>query len=446
MKIKYAVMIARTDNLGDNVQTRALYNIYKDMGIAEDRIVFLDIENVGEKIEAGVIYILPCVMVNIHYLQFIDHVSALGCDYQFRFIPLSIGYSRLYYFNAERLKALWKAAIDKMIRPIGFRDYDSAEMYRKIGYSGYVNGCITSTYPKRREGHYQKIYIIDIPRGFEEYIPSSIRDQAIRLSQIIDYHTPILEQYKLSQERYDLLRDTAALVITLRYHVATPCAAMGIPVVMIENYPSAVPCTCDPRLPALNPNIHYYRHEDWDKIDWHPQVAEFEEYKRCMVNLMVSRIENERCILEESENLESFYQPSRERFEEGFKRDRREYIYFSYYIDDLFLSKVQGNFKYYLFGLSNRYVERRECLILGYIRQFYPNAEFLGFVDSNKTGTYFGKKVIKPDMMQIDDDTYCLVSAYTANDFVTRLFEEKHYDKTHLWTMRKELLFYVYCL
>ena len=446
MRIKYAVMLARTNNLGDNAQTRALYDLYKDMGIAEEEIVFLSIEDVGEKIEEGVTYILPCVMVDLHYLLFIDHVVALGCEDRFRFIPLSIGYSRLYHFREERLERLWKTTIDKMIQPIGFRDFDSAGMYRKIGYSVYVNGCITNIYPKRREGSYHQVYIIDIPPGSEGYIPSDIRDRAISLSQIIDHHIPILEQYELSKERYNLLRDTASLVITMRYHVATPCAAMGIPVVLIEDHPSAVPWIYDPRLPALNPNVHYYKHEDWDKIDWHPHAADFEDAKRCMIDLMISRIANERKILEASDELERFYRPSREEFGEGFERNKREYIYFSHYIDDLFLSKITGRFRFYLFGLSDRYVQRRECLILDYIERSYPQAEFLGFVDSNKTGTYFGKKVLSPDEMQIDDDTYCLVSAYTANEFVERSFEERGFDKAHLWKMPEALIFYVYCL
>lgn len=447
MKIKYVVLIARTDNLGDNAQTQALYNIYKYMGIADNDIIFLNIENVLEKIENDTIYIVPCVMVDIHYLWFIEYLMSENRSEQFCFIPLSIGYSRLYHFNETRLKNLRKPMIDQFISPIGFRDYDSAQMYKNIGYDVYVNGCITNTYPKRKAvGNYNKIYIIDIPKDLYNYIPESIRNRAIVLSQIFDNDIPIQEQYDMSVERYELLRDTAELVITLRYHVAVPCAAMGIPVIMVENYPGAVNWMYDIRLPALNPNVHFYPHEQWNEIDWSPQVFDYEDVKKAMIQLIVSRIKNQACLIETCGKLNDFYEPSRRRYYKTIEHSKREYIYFSYYIDDLFLSRITTNFKYYLFGLSDRYIDQEECLILNFVKAFYPKAEFLGFVDSYKTGTYFGKKVIHPNDMVINEMTYCLVSAFTANSFTVRLFEKQGFDQTHLWQMPEALLFYVYCL
>jgi hypothetical protein len=55
-------------------------------------------------------------------------------------------------------------------------------------------------------------------------------------------------------------------------------------------------------------------------------------------------------------------------------------------------------------------------------------------------------RVIHPDEMRMDENTYCLVSAYTANKWAELLFEEKGFDKGRLWTMPEQCLFFVYQL
>ncbi len=433
--------------MGDNIQSYALYNIYiNHMNIKDDDIVFLDTETVSEKIENDVIYIVIGAIVDILYLAFIEHVISIGRSDQFRFIPIGIGLSRLFHCNSRRLKALREAALNKLILPIGFRDHDTMDLYAELGYPGYINGCITNTLPKRSEKEYDTIYLIDIPKSFYSYIPDHIKNKARVITNYIDKNTEICQQYNAAVRQIQLLRDTAKFVVTVRYHVATPCAAMGIPAIMLENYPSFTTYKSDPRLSALPPNVNYYKHDEWHQIAWEPKTYDIEQYKKNMIEIIIARINNEVAIIKNSEQINKFYMPSKQKFYDTFKAYNREDIVLSYFIGDQLLSKTNGKFKYYLYGLSDFYLEKKECLILSYLEKNYPQAQFLGFVDSYKTGNYFGKEVLKPNDMKIDKDTYCLVSAFSANNFVKQLFEEKGFDKAQLWLMPERALFFIYHL
>ena len=322
---------------------------------------------------------------------------------------------------------------------------------KKQGYSTYVYGCITSTLPKRDDKKsYDKIYLYDVPKSLYPYIPQKIKDEAEPLTKKIEGTLPQPEKlWDLCIERYERLRDTAKLVVTVNYHVAVPCAAMGIPVIMVDNCgTSGFKWSNDTRLPALNPAVPYYTKDQWENIDWEPQSADSEHLKDIMVELAVSRIQNASTIIKSTYGIAEALEPSRQRFLDICNKNigNVDIMGLDEFLGDKYLSKLKDNFQFYLYGLSDRYMKQEECILLEYIQRRFPKAEFLGFVDSKKTGIYFGKEVISPEKLEIDENTYCLVAAYTANDFAEQLFESKGLDKTHLWQMPEHVLFYIYHL
>jgi hypothetical protein len=447
--IKYAIFTVRSDNIGDNAQAYAVHTLLTMyMSIPDKDIIFFSYGDVLQKIESDVVYVTPLVTADMLCHNFIDYLSSKGLCGQFIFIPLSLGQTRWTFVDEKRL-GKFKHIINKFVAPIGCRDYDSASMYKNLGYEAYVNGCVTNTLPKRENKNQDKIYIINAPKSLYDYIPQDIKNKAIILTQTIDVGIDTETQYQLCVERYELLRDTASLVITHRYHVATPCAAMGIPVIMIENDDPNHHWTFDPRFPAMNPNIPFYTKEQWKDIDWDPKPAQFEDVKQTMIDLAISRIKNVVEIHNATARLNDFFSPNKRRFYDVFEKNKHKIdcFGFSFYLDNAFLSKIESNnFNFYLFGLSNRYIEADECLILDYVRKHYPQANFLGFADSFKKGNYFGKGVVHPNEMKMDANTYCLVTAYTANEHAGKLFEEKGFDKSHLWKMPEQALFFVYHL
>ena len=427
------------------------------MGIPQTDVVHFHRDNVREVIQKGHHYILPMVMTDIAYFDLIEYLIELGLDQQFSFVPISLGLTRWTVRNEEGLSK-FRHIINKFEMPIGCRDYDCAELYQNLGYSVYVNGCITNTFPQRDDTRSwggspsvesrDKVYISDVPDAAKEYIPKELYDEAIFLPQMIDTTVSGEQIYQLVKERYELLRDTARLVITSRYHTATPCCAMGIPVIMLENCNEREHWTFDPRFPAMNPNIHFYTKENWKDIDWDPAPADFEDQKNEMRELIVSRIKNAACIAGIKNAMELFYAPNKKRFHETFLQNRNKIDTHGFVtcLDVPFLSQIEGGFRYYLYGLSDRYVKEGRCILIEYIQRHYPRAEFMGFVDGKKAGRFLDKDILSPAQMKMDERTYCLVSAYTANDYVAKLFDEKGWDRTHLWLMPRQVLFYIYHL
>lgn len=449
MKVKYAVYTAISNNLGDNVQAYAIYQLFKYMDIPDTDIVVFNRYNILEKIEAETFYILPCSMAAVNYYDIIEYLTAADKRDQFVFIPLSVGLIRNSYGDEYHFKKV-NYLSDQFIQPIGCRDYDSQLMYEKQGYPAYVYGCITSTLPRRNtQINYDKIYLYDVPKSLRQYLPQDIKNKAVTLSKTVDVTLEPEKLWELCIERYELLRDTAKLVITVNYHVATPCVAMGIPVIMVDNcHKDGFKWSNDTRLPALNPTIPYYTKEQWGQIDWTPRPAEFEEIKDAMIDLAVARIKDAVTVLKVSGKLSDFMEPSRRRFLDICNQniDKVDVMGLDEFLGGSFLSRIESSFKFYLYGLSDRYIQQEECILLSYIKRRCPEAEFLGFVDGRKTGVYFGKEVLSPDKIEMDDNTYCFVSAYTANDYVAQFFMEHGFDNKHLWLMPQEILFYVYHL
>ncbi len=449
MKIKYAIYIVKTANLGDNAQGYVLEDIYDKMGIPKEDVVFLSRENIEIVLQECDHLILPMVAADIMYLDFVEACLQLGVQDKISFLPISIGQTRWTVRNEEGLRR-FENVIHHFISPIGCRDYDSASLYSALGYEVYVNGCITNTFPVRKAGNYNDIYIIDIPEKLENYIPDEIKDKAIRLTQKYDYVSGEAEShYKVCKARYELLRDTAKLVITYRYHIATPCVAMGIPVIMVENCDPNQHWTFDQRFPSLNPYIPYYKKEEFSQINWEPEIILFEEEKEIMRNRIISRINNIAGLIEYKANQDSFFAPSKNKYWTTFKENRYKIDNFGFntHIKRLFLPKGMTKFRYYLYGLSKRYQDEGRCVLLEYMERNYPDASFIGFVDANKSGTDFlGKRVLSPDEMIIDSDTYCFCVAFTANEGVEALFKQMGFNTAHLWTMPEELLFYFYHL
>lgn len=448
MRIKYIVYTAISNNLGDNAQAYATYQLLLGMDIPREDILICDRDSILEKVEPDTAYIMPCSMSAPNYYDVIGYLSAAGCWEQFVFLPLAIGLIRNTFGDEAHFRKAdrWSR---RFIQPIGCRDFDSCQMFKDQGYPAYVYGCITNTLPRRPSKRYDAVYLYDVPRDLLPYIPDDIREKAVSLTKRTDASLRPERLWELSVERYETLRDTAALVITTNYHVAVPCAAMGIPVIMVDNCSKGgFRWSNDTRLPGLNPKVPYYTKEQWPQIDWAPEPAEFEEDKAAMIRLAAARIKDAAAVAMLSKRTEEFFEPTKRRFYDTLQKNIGNVgiMGMDEFLGDPFLAKIGPDLRYYLYGLSDRYVEQDECIILEYMEKRFPKAEFLGFVDGKKTGTYFGKPVLSPNEMQIDADTYCLVAAFTANDHVGRLFKERGFDESHLWKMPPEILFYIYHL
>ena len=149
----------------------------------------------------------------------------------------------------------------KQYEPIGCRDAKTRDMLLKHGVKAYLNGCLTAV-TKKRKCCGTKILLVDVPMEVEKYLPKWNNEVEIYSQQkYFDNSFSIDDIRKLVDERYDYYFNEAKLVVTSRLHVASPCMAVGIPVVFTKN-------VVDARFPWLETYIPLYSKDSYGEIDW----------------------------------------------------------------------------------------------------------------------------------------------------------------------------------
>ena len=215
--MKYGLLsVPDSQNIGDAVQTFPLKDMYDERGIECAARVSSRWPGkyVGEKI------ILPMNSWNLYRGPGDAIRFKQSKDIDYRFLGYHLEGDLASFAKNVRLTSDY---------PIGCRDVPTRDFLRSIGYNAYFSGCISMTFPKRKDGDYKLVYVIDddAKKGLPFCDPVNLR----LLTSIClpgDGNWDLAEQ--MARKRIELLRDTAKLVITSRLHVYLPCVAMGIPV------------------------------------------------------------------------------------------------------------------------------------------------------------------------------------------------------------------------
>lgn len=274
-------------NLGDNVQTLAVLNLYQHLSNspkAED-VVPLNRDDLQEY--DGEEVILP--------MQGWFGMAAGEFKWppSSQIKPVFVGF-HLTTCNNSRNQLEEQDGVEylKSHGPIGCRDLSTRDYLRKNGVDAYFSGCNTLTLPKReKEPENGKIYLVDVLPSWKRNIPEEIMNDAEEVSHICflkNYPVQREEALSLESDALELLkmyRDNAKLVITSRIHCAMPCLAMGIPVVFL--------CwkADDERFSVLQHFVHTYTLKEKNLVDWSPQAVEFEQLKHAMISNAVKRME-----------------------------------------------------------------------------------------------------------------------------------------------------------
>ena len=203
-------------NIGDAVQSMLLRDMYRERGIEDVEYfpVGQSFRYKGEKL------LLPMNSCNVYGGPSDAKKFAASSD---------IDYLYLGFHLHGDLRTFGKHVKLKSDYPIGCRDVPTRDFLRSLGYNAYFSGCISMTLPKRPEGDYRLVYVIDddAKKGLPFCDPVDLRPIT---SLCLPKDAPWEKCEELARERINLLRDTAKLVITSRLHVYLPCIAMGIPV------------------------------------------------------------------------------------------------------------------------------------------------------------------------------------------------------------------------
>lgn len=147
--------------------------------------------------------------------------------------------------DTEKTKALFSSekvvAYMKKYEPIGCRDESTVSFLKAQGVDAFFSRCMTLTFSRREKTPENgKVFFIDPPEWIEprKVFGKSFNElykNAEHLGQIFDEEFKLDDKTKsqMARERLDLLKNEAKLVVTSRLHIAAPCLAMGIPVVIM---------------------------------------------------------------------------------------------------------------------------------------------------------------------------------------------------------------------
>ena len=195
-------------------------------------------------------------------------------------------------------------------KTIGCRDLNTLEFLQTLGVDAYFSRCLTLTFPKRKIVNGQnKVFIVNLPEQYHKFIPIGILKDAEIINQRhidVGYESKeYLNTHKYLNKAEKLLNKyskEAKLVITTLLHCASPCIAMGIPVVLIR------PEITDERFSVLDGIIKIYNYDDLKSgnINYDLKAPNIENLKKLMlrnVELSVKQAFNEDVNLQELINV-----------------------------------------------------------------------------------------------------------------------------------------------
>lgn len=276
-------------NLGDNVQTLAVMNIYRSIRAdSPQEIIPINRDELKSYCGEDVVLLMQG-WFGKPYGSF-EWPPANAVHPVFAGFHLATGENTRRPFEEQ-------GGIEycKRFAPIGCRDLSTRDYLLSRGVDAYFSGCHTLTFPQREsEPAEGKVYIVDVEPSWMKKIPQSLRSDAVIVSQGFYFGTypPTDEEaIAVEQEAVELLdeyRRCARMVITSRIHCAMPCLAMGIPVIFLASGSDK-----DARYSVLQHFIPTYTLDDIGEINWSPQPVFFESLKRAMIQNAVERLEAE---------------------------------------------------------------------------------------------------------------------------------------------------------
>lgn len=414
-------------NYGDAVQSIAIEYLYGLMNIPETEIVHITKKELASY--NGEQLLLPYSYVLYFLVNTQDGSVSLSKKITPVFLGASIEFALLFNsYPLDNFTNPGKKWIEffKKYSPIGCRDEFTHRFLAKQGISAYLQGCITNILPRRPDGEYKKTLLIDCPSEVLPYIPKDRLANAEVMSNAAHISGSSAEEnYRKIKKRYQYYRDCADLVVSSRYHVVTPCNAMGIPsIFVVRPFDKHLE---DIRLDTLNPSIQLCLSETFSSINWCPQWQDFGELKSNVTQLAIARIREtyERYTL--SEKIHRFYQSRINQYENVKNKGVHYTVRLRKYIQDHYAVPTRGRF--YIWGAISLLCNKNRVAIVDLIHDINPDLKFAGWVDTFKTGKLAGKPILKPGSFDLGDNDFILIAAETAVSDALKLFEKIKLNK-----------------
>ncbi len=270
-----------TANLGDNMQSIAIRQLLKRCGVSEDNMISINRDTLTSYDGEPVALIMNGVFPQTCFPT-PPQVTPI-------FIGLCVREPTILRFRSYF----------ESHQPIGCRDIETKNLFERHGISAYVTGCLTMTIAKRRADdaneRRQKVFIVygagsgAFPAAVLKHIPKAhLDDSEFIFHRIPVSDFPLSEKRSLEVEAYalSLLKRYAAhakLVITPLHHVAAPCMALGVPVIICRE-------EMDSRFSYIREFIKIHTPETFEQIDWYPSPVNIDAIRDGMEQMVIKAI------------------------------------------------------------------------------------------------------------------------------------------------------------
>ena len=389
----YSFNAKGVNNLGDNMQIIAIDEIYRSMGIKSSDIVYIPTDKLDSY--SGEYVILPVTMPLIDYRE-----GGIAGRFSERIIPVFLGFTMV----KDSLEP-GEIAYFKCFEPIGCRDERTLHTLRKYHIDCYLHGCITLTLPSRQKTQKaNKVFIVDVDASLISSIPDNLKENAEIRTHLIK--KPLQDPKDAALKQYMEYKDNARLIITSLLHCAVPCAAAGIPVVMVSSAVSY-------RMAWLEKLIPIYTPEQMNAVDWNPQPLEIEEHKKRILSLTMQR-------------LNATFERNREMLDISFfYEERKKSIYVNEqcaslkeFVDTNWTDKEKA-YQYSIWGMT----QNAEWLV-DYITDKYPKAQLCHAYDAFRQVHFKGLITENPERIADFPNEIVFVTTSGAESAAKALFEK----------------------
>lgn len=402
-------------NVGDNLQFMAVDYLYKSMNVQKSDIVYLSISEItkyrGEKL------ILPLNWSIFDKNWMIDGKISISEDIEPIFLAVTTGVSyKEEYWNEENISFL------KKHEPIGCRDVNIRNLLEKKGIRAYLNGCLTSLFPKQMSNKEKnKVFFIDAPVEIQKYVPKEYLSNAVFTTQQYYFSNEIsaegLKEFVV--EHYQQIVREAKIVVTSRLHIASPCIAFGIPVIMVKK-------EIDTRFGWLEKYIPLYNQDHFSEIDWNPSVIEYEEEKRKIIQLNCNRVFSEWEKWKMRNQMNDYYGIDEKSYLDFSQLIRHNWGGLINYINKKWDKKEA--YEYVIWGVTASSKE-----VIEYIQKEFPNAKLKMVIDKYKEGKAFGLEIVKPENAGWEEIQYLFVLSVMASNEAYKMCQEKKFPDDHYY-------------
>ncbi|MCM1992629.1 polysaccharide pyruvyl transferase family protein [Oceanirhabdus seepicola] len=399
-------------NIGDFLQFIIIDSLYDEMGINKEEVIRINFKDI--KSYRGEYIALP-----LNYSIFNENFMTDGkFDFPDRIVPIFLActLTTIGLNGRKLLEDAHNVRFLKRHEPIGCRDEYTMTTLREFGIEAYLSGCLTVTLPKTQytDNEREGVYFVDAPYSIKKYLPEGMLEKAVVTTQQYYFSN---EWYENPNRIFDFTKDKykeyskAKLVVTSRMHVASPCIAMGIPVILVKD-------DVDYRFGWIDKYIPVYSYEEFSKINWEPKPVECEKEKAILRKAAIGRIKM--CI----DKYQDIYFVSQmyENTEHKKLKDFFGVTHKNFKILDRYFQECwdeNSYIEYAIWGLTNAVDE-----IYEYIQDKYPKAKLVKVIDSFKNTDYRGIRTEKPNILTGKDSYYTIVASVGASNDAKMLFEK----------------------